>query len=219
LLALNEVLPARFVLSNELPPLGSASRGLRVLSESWNAARTQLTLEVSGLAGSRYQLDVWNPGQISSVEGATLTKLGKNQVDELISGPLGGMVFSTPAYFNGAVYYGAVDAPLQRFVLSAARLAPSAASRSAIAFRFPGTTPSVSANGASGAIVWAVENGSPAVLHAYDATDLSRELYSSGQNAARDSLGPGNKFITPTVAAGKVLVGTTRSVAVYGLLR
>jgi outer membrane protein assembly factor BamB len=142
-----------------------------------------------------------------------------NHAYQVISGTLGGMVFSTPAYFNGAVYYGAVDAPLQRFVLSAARLAPSAASRSAIAFRFPGTTPSVSANGASGAIVWAVENGSPAVLHAYDATDLSRELYNSGQNAARDSLGPGNKFITPTVAAGKVLVGTTRSVAVYGLLR
>jgi outer membrane protein assembly factor BamB len=142
-----------------------------------------------------------------------------NHAYQVISGTLGGMVFSTPAYFNGAVYYGAVDAPLQRFVLSAARLAPSAASRSAIAFRFPGTTPSVSANGASGAIVWAVENGSPALLHAYDATDLSRELYNSGQNAARDSLGPGNKFITPTVAAGKVLVGTTRSVAVYGLLR
>jgi glycogen debranching enzyme len=61
-------------LSNELPPLGSASRGLRVVSESWNAARTQMTLEVSGLSGSRYQLDVWNPGQIASVEGGELVK-------------------------------------------------------------------------------------------------------------------------------------------------
>lgn len=67
-------------LSNELPPLGSASRGLRIVSESWNASRTDLTLEVSGLAGSRYELAVWNPGQISSVEGATLTKLGKLEV-------------------------------------------------------------------------------------------------------------------------------------------
>ena len=66
--------------------------------------------------------------------------------------------------------------------------------------------------------MWAVENASPAVLHAYDATDLTRELYNSNQNAARDSLGPGNKFITPTVAAGKVFVGTTHSVAVFGLL-
>ena len=64
-------------LSNDLPPLGSASRGLRVLSESWNATKTELTLEVSGLAGSRYELSVWNPGQIATVEGAMLTKPGK----------------------------------------------------------------------------------------------------------------------------------------------
>jgi hypothetical protein len=65
--------------SNQLPPLGSTSRGLRVLSEVWNASRTQLAMDVSGLAGSRYQLDVWNSGQISSVEGATLT-LGKLEI-------------------------------------------------------------------------------------------------------------------------------------------
>ena len=64
-------------LSNELPALGSASRSLRVLSESWNASKTQLTIEVSGRAGMSYQMEVWNPGQISSVDGAVLTKLGK----------------------------------------------------------------------------------------------------------------------------------------------
>jgi len=58
--------------SNELPLLGSASRGLRVLSQSWNANKTQLTLVVSGLAGKRYELDVWNRSQISSVDGARL---------------------------------------------------------------------------------------------------------------------------------------------------
>lgn len=63
--------------NNELPPLGSASRGLRVLSESWNATRTQLTIELSGRAGSSYELGVWNPNQILSVEGATLTKSGE----------------------------------------------------------------------------------------------------------------------------------------------
>lgn len=64
-------------LSNELPALGSASRGLRILSESWNSSRTEYTVEVSGRAGSSYELDVWNPGQISSVEAAVLTKPGK----------------------------------------------------------------------------------------------------------------------------------------------
>jgi hypothetical protein len=67
-------------LANDLPPLGSASRGLRVLSESWNAAKTELTLEVSGLAGTRYELGVWNPRQISTVDGAVLTKLGKLEI-------------------------------------------------------------------------------------------------------------------------------------------
>jgi len=64
-------------LSNELPDLGSTSRGLRVISESWNASRTQLSLELSGRTGSRYELDVWNPAQVSSVDGASLTKSGK----------------------------------------------------------------------------------------------------------------------------------------------
>ncbi len=67
-------------LSNELPPLGSASRGLRVLSESWDTARIELTLAVSGRAGDRYSLEVWNPNQISSVDGAVLTKFGKLEI-------------------------------------------------------------------------------------------------------------------------------------------
>ncbi len=67
-------------LTNELPPLGSASRGLRIISESWNAPKTDLSLEVSGLAGSRYELSVWNPAQISSVEGAVLSKPGKLEI-------------------------------------------------------------------------------------------------------------------------------------------
>jgi len=64
-------------LSSELPPLGSASRGLRVISESWNSGRNQLTLQVSGRTATRYELGVWNVAQVSSVDGATLTKSGK----------------------------------------------------------------------------------------------------------------------------------------------
>jgi hypothetical protein len=59
-------------LSNVLPALGSASQGLRVLSETWNLARTQLTLSVSGLTGKTYELSVWNPLQVASVKGAKL---------------------------------------------------------------------------------------------------------------------------------------------------
>jgi hypothetical protein len=62
-----------------------------------------------------------------------------------------------------------------------------------------------------------VENTNPAVLHAYDARDLSRELYNSSQAAAgRDAFGAGNKFITPTIVNGRVYVGTQNGVAAFG---
>lgn len=60
--------------ASELPPLGSVSRGLRILSEEWSPSRDQLTLSVSGLTGARYELKVWNPALIKSVEGAELKK-------------------------------------------------------------------------------------------------------------------------------------------------
>jgi len=66
---------------NELPALGSTSRGLRVIAESWNPARDQLSLEVSGVPGESYELQVWNPEQIVSVDGGVLTKEGKIQVE------------------------------------------------------------------------------------------------------------------------------------------
>jgi len=65
---------------NHLPPLGNASRDLRVLSETWNPSRTLLTLNVSGRPGSSYEMAVWNPGQISSVDGASLNSVGKLEI-------------------------------------------------------------------------------------------------------------------------------------------
>jgi hypothetical protein len=86
-------------------------------------------------------------------------------------------------------------------------------------FTYPGTSPAVSANASSNGIMWAHENSNPAVLHAYDAHNLGRELYNSSQAAGgRDHFGPGNKFITPMIADGKVFVGTQSGVAVVGLL-
>jgi hypothetical protein len=67
-------------LSNQLPPLGSTSQGLRIVSESWNAARSQLTLDVSGAPTRSYDLEVWNPSQITSVDGGVVTKHGKLRI-------------------------------------------------------------------------------------------------------------------------------------------
>ena len=135
-----------------------------------------------------------------------------------INGAIGG-VFSMPAYFNNTVYYGAVGDTLKAFSITNAKLATSASFQSTTSFAYPGTTPAVSANGTSNGIVWAVENSSPAVLHAYNATNL-QELYNSNQAAnGRDHFGNGNKFITPLVVNGKVFVGTPSGVAEFGLLQ
>jgi outer membrane protein assembly factor BamB len=129
-----------------------------------------------------------------------------------------GEVFAMPAYFNNTVYYGSVGSPIQAFPIAKAKLSASPTAQSSNSFGYPGATPSISANGPSNGIVWAVENTNPAVLHAYNAGTLT-ELYNSNQASnGRDQLGAGNKFITPTIANGKVFVGTTNGVAVFGLL-
>jgi hypothetical protein len=141
-----------------------------------------------------------------------------NSIYQELAGALPGGVFAMPAYFNNTVYYGSVGSPIQAFTITNAKLSTSAAAHTANSFGYPGATPSVSANGASNGIVWAVENSNPATLHAFDASTLN-ELYNSNQAASgRDHFGNGNKFITPTIVNGKVFVGTPNGVAVFGLL-
>jgi hypothetical protein len=141
-----------------------------------------------------------------------------NNIVQTVAGALPGGVWSTPAYFKGTLYYGDMAGTLKAFALSGGMIRSTPTSQTATSFVYPGTAPSVSANGTSNAIVWAHENTSPGVLHAYDASNLAHELYNSNQAAnGRDQFGPGNKYITPVVADGKVFLGTTHSVAVFGL--
>jgi hypothetical protein len=78
----------------------------------------------------------------------------------------------------------------------------------------------VSANGTNNGIVWAVQDNSPSngVLYAYDAVNLSNELYNSNQVTSRDSLGLAMKMSPPVVANGKVFVIANSQLVVYGLL-
>jgi hypothetical protein len=138
---------------------------------------------------------------------------------QTLVGTLAGGIWGSAAYYNGVVYYGALNDNLKALPLANAMLATSAASRSPTTFPYPGATPAISANGATNGIVWAAENGTTGALHAYDASNLARELYNSNQAGTRDQWGPGNKFITPMIAQGKVFVGTQTGVAVFGLLR
>jgi len=133
-----------------------------------------------------------------------------------------GAIKSTPAYFNGAVYYGAVGDSLKAFKITNAILGTSPSSQSPTTFGYPGTTPSVSADGTANGIVWTIENGSTTgTLHAYDATNLASELYNSNQAASGRDQFPTNsncKFVTPLIANAKVYVGTPGAVVAFGLL-
>ncbi len=137
---------------------------------------------------------------------------------QTLVGQISASVFSVPAYFNGFLYYGAVGDSIKAFPFSNALLS-TYSSRSATTFGSPGTTPGISANGASNGILWASANTSPAVLYAYNATNLALALYNSRQAAGgRDNFGNGNKNITPTIASARVYVGTAADVGVFGLL-
>ncbi|HEY4973925.1 MAG TPA: hypothetical protein VII41_09970, partial [Steroidobacteraceae bacterium] len=130
-------------------------------------------------------------------------------------------VFSAPVYFNNSIYVAEVGGTLKQYALSMARLPATPTSHSTATFARPGTSASISANGSSDAIVWAIESNASnaAVLHAYNPANLAVEYYNSKQAAGgRDAFGNGNKFITPVVANGKVFVGTPNSIAVFGLL-
>ncbi|MFZ0314784.1 MAG: hypothetical protein WAL85_18920 [Candidatus Korobacteraceae bacterium] len=135
----------------------------------------------------------------------------------------------TPAYWNGRLYFGAGISPhkdsIKAFALRNGMLSTTPVSQTAAIYHLTRSTVSVSANGSGNGIVWAVDSDAyydahqgPAVLHAYDAKNLSRELYNSNQRFARDNPGQASKFTVPTVADGKVFVGTANQLSVYGLL-
>lgn len=110
---------------------------------------------------------------------------------------------------------------LKAYSLSNSLLSGSLTSQTATTFGFSGAAPAVSANSKNNAIVWAVERNTTSgknILHAYSATNLANELYNSTQAGTRDTAGGTVKFVSPTVANGKVYVGCNGSLVVYGLL-
>lgn len=134
-------------------------------------------------------------------------------------------LFSTPAYFNGTVYYKPaapdfsvnVASPLLAFPLTGGTLSTSF-TQSVPTWGWPGSSPSISANGTANGIVWALDCDptKAAVLHAFDASNIATELYNSNQNAG-DLLDKGVKFTVPTIAHGKVFVGTQSTLTIFGL--
>jgi hypothetical protein len=130
---------------------------------------------------------------------------------------LGGGVFATPAYFNEHIYCAASGDVLAGLTMIDGMLS-SDISTTTRRFTYPGATPSISGNGTSNGIVWALQTGSPGVLAAYDANSLSNEIYNSTQLAGRDSLTNGIKFAVPTIANGKVYAAGQYRLSVFSLL-
>ena len=128
---------------------------------------------------------------------------------------------SSPAYWQESIYYAGVKDSLNQYSIIDGLLSSKPVSKSTNTFPSPGCTPSVSSNGGSDGLVWVLESftsDGSAILRAYDATDLSKELYDSNQAGSRDKPGPGVKFSLPTIANGKVYVAARTNLVAYGLL-
>jgi hypothetical protein len=192
-------------------------------------------------AGVIYVLNRENMGKFNSSSDSVIQEWATNPASHS---------FSTPAFWNNSLYYfgvifngGTCNGQIYTFNTSNGMFNTTAASSTPTGFGFSGASPSISASSATAnGIAWAIDTGKygtsasasaaagPAILHAYDATNLATELWNSTQNASRDQAGNAVKFTVPTVANGKVYIGTRGSdntegggttfgeIDVYGLL-
>jgi LysM repeat protein len=193
--------------------MDQASGGIMLVPTQTTGSYPYLLVQ-TGKSGIAYLLNRQNLGGYNTA--------GDKVVQEL-TGAVGDTgAWSTPAYWNGTVYYwGQVDT-LKAFPLVNGLLTgPTAISSEK--YGYPGANPVVSANGSTQGIVWSLEtdgymDSGPSVLMAHNAANISTTLYSSNTNLSRDNPGFAVKFTVPTVANGKVYVGTQSQLSVYGLL-
>ncbi len=164
---------------------------------------------------------LWFEQDLSAPYSATCTDNTGNVLTDNINSY---QIFGTAAFFNGSAYLGITPSvtttpgPVRQFTYANGKLTPGAITPDSIAPDSYGTTPFISANGSGNGIVWVLDHGLPiqeplqcsatsAILRAYDAGNLTDELYNSAQNAT-DAAGLGIKFTSPIVSNGKVFIGT-----------
>lgn len=196
--------------------LDLGSGGAVLLPDSAGDASHRHLLLTCGKEGNIYLLDRQNLGQYQPASNSQIVQ----EVPYLNSG-----MWGTLAYYNGLVYFQGVNNYMVSLSVAGGKVATTPNGMSTTAFGYPGCTPSISADGEADAIVWALQTDAyseygasgPAVLHAYDAYDIATELYNSAQAGTRDQAGAAVKFAVPTVANGKVFVGSQYSLCVYGL--
>ena len=191
---------------------GDFGSGSPILLPDQPAPHSHLLL-AAGKSAKLYELDRDNLGHFHAADDSNAVQVV----------PAGAQSFGAPAYWNGHVFYFLMNDYLRDYALQNGRLSAQPVAKSNTNINDPGT-PAISANGAKNGIVWIVStkvwNGpdQPAVLFAYDAADVSRELYNSTQNPTRDGAGYALRFTIPTIADGRVYVPTKRRIDVFGLL-
>jgi len=189
--------------SDESGDADFGSGGAAILVDSTGGTTPNLTVG-GGKDAALYVLNRDNMG-----------KFGDSNAIQKISA--GGGIFSTAAFWQSWLYLATASSPLRAYPLNnVSGPFGSVSSQSSTSFGWPGATPSISSLGANNGIVWTIQNSSPAVVHAYDATNLNTELWNSSQSGS-DAAGGYVKFTVPTVANGKVYVGNSSQLTVYGL--
>ena len=145
---------------------------------------------------------------------------GNSDSNAVQSFSVGVGIYSTAAFWQNTLYIASLQGPLQALALNPSGMfTTTPSSQSAGSYGFPGATPSISSQGSTNGIVWTIERPNPitgAILHAHDATNLATELWNNTSNGS-DQAGNAVKFTVPTVANGKVYVGTATEISAYGL--
>jgi hypothetical protein len=168
--------------------------------------------------GTAYLLNTDNMGKFQSGSDS--------QIVQALIGAVQGQ-WSSPAYYNGMLYFiacqnqGGGSDVIKQFSISGTTINPTPVAKGTTAYTYPGATPTISANGTTNGILWALQSSAygssgPAVLHAFNATNVAQEIYNSSQNLSRDNPGPAVLFTVPAVVNGKVYVGGQYTASVFG---
>jgi uncharacterized repeat protein (TIGR03806 family) len=162
-----------------------------------------------------YLVDRDNMGRFNGTSGT-------EQIVQVFNGSAGGDRDTTPAFWNNTMYVYGQNSKISAFTIANAAFNTTPVQTPDTFANKGGATVCISANGNSNAIAWTIYNdggqspSTPCVLRAYNATNIAQELYASNQAGNRDAAGNAVKFITPTIANGKVYVGAQYSLTVYG---
>jgi hypothetical protein len=199
-------------LSNGDTDVGSG--GVLLLPDQGQGSPHRYLLLQVGKSGSIYLINRSHMGGYNPNNNSQIVQDMENAI---------GGLWASPAWWNNNVYFGGSGDYLRQYTFDPGTgFLSNTAVETATYSGFPGPTPSISANGTSNAIVWTLQvdgyGGGQAILHAYDANNISTELYNSNQDQSRDQPGPAVKFTVPTIVNGKVYVPTATQVSVYGLL-